>query len=408
MISTPAKIQPANAAVTHERPLDIAFIVPEDRQTGTYFRFHNLAIALIELGQNVTVYSQTNEHRIHTTRQMRDGVPYIFCPTVGGNRVVISPVNPGNIARRLVTRVAVADVYHLFQPYPSGAIPWLAIQARRHGVFAYDWDDYWMNDEFGLKNPRGLNANVTAIWVRFFESYLPGRCDLLTTLSHNIASLAHRHRCARTEIIYNGVWPESRADRMLARQRLGLKPDALYAGMMGWSGETDWAMESLVACMDEFPHLRIAWCGKDTSAVVDRYPIAKHRVDMLGYLSGAQLADYRSAMDLGLIPMADTEFNQYRLPFKLTDFLSAGTPVLASDVGETSIVARKLPGVTVSAPEKAAWIESFRQQLRSRVAAPPHHRVDTARLLAMFEWTRVAAKLLAGYKAARAARVDAA
>jgi len=405
---TPApKAGNPTAAASHhgERPLDIAFIVPEDRQTGTYFRFHNLAIALVALGQNVTVYSQTNENHLRTTRQVRDGVPYVFCPTVGGNRVVISPVNPGNIARRLITRITPADVYHLFQPYPSGAIPWLAIRARRQGVFAYDWDDYWMNDEFGLKHPRGLNSHITSIWVRFLESYLPSHCDLLTTLSHNIAALAHRLRCARTDIVYNGVWEEEPADRQGARIRLGLKPGAIYAGMMGWSGEADWAMEALDACMHEFPDLRIAWCGKDTTAVVNRFPAARSRVDLLGFLPSSRLADFRSAMDIGLIPMGDTEFNQYRLPYKLTDFLSSGTPVLASDVGETSIVARQLPGVAVCRPTKQAWLKAFRDRIGIHARESHNQRVTTSRLIEMLEWTHVASKLLDAYKKARVSSI---
>jgi glycosyltransferase involved in cell wall biosynthesis len=389
-------------------PLRIAFIVPEDRRTGTYFRFHNLAIALRHLGHEVHVYSQTNENHLRTTHAERDGVPYHFCPTVGGNRLVISPVNPGNIARRLVAGVAPADVYHLFQPYPSGALPWLALLARRDGVFAYDWDDYWMNDEFGLKHPKGLNRRVTALWVRFLEAYLPGRCDLLTTLSHNIAALAHRLLCVRSEIVYNGVWREPTIDRCEARDRLGLVRDATYAGMMGWSGEADWAMDGLDACLDRFPRLRLAWCGKDCSELVRRYPRAVGRVDVLGYLDEERLAAFKAAVDLGLIPMADTAFNQYRLPFKLTDFLAAGTRVLASDVGETAIVGRDLPGVLLCRPDRAGWIEAFGSTIGDASRAEIVPRVDRERLLQSFEWTRIAVRLADAYASVRARLASAA
>src|SRR5690606_1033713 len=135
------------------RRLRIAFLAPEDRRTGTYFRYHNLAVALARLGHSVTVYSQSSENRIRDQREFRDGVPYVLSATVPGNRWMLPPTNPGTFLRRLTTTIDPADVYHLFQPFPSAALCWLWLKRTRPGVFAYDWDDFWINEEFGLKNP---------------------------------------------------------------------------------------------------------------------------------------------------------------------------------------------------------------------------------------------------------------
>src|SRR5690625_2156249 len=104
--------------------LDIAFLVPEDRRTGTWFRYHNLAIALQKIGHQITVYSQTSANRIRRSYEIRDGVPYLLSPTVPGNRFLIAPVNPANAARRFFEKIETADVYHLFQPFPSAAFIW--------------------------------------------------------------------------------------------------------------------------------------------------------------------------------------------------------------------------------------------------------------------------------------------
>ncbi len=399
-----AALQPP--AESSARPLDIAFFVPEDRKTGTYFRFLNLGIALVGLGHKVTVYTQTNEQRLRTTREMRDGMEFFFTPTVGGNRLLISPVNPGNIARRTLTHVRVADVYHLFQPFPSAAVQWLELQRRRPGLFAYDWDDYWMNDEFGLRSPRGLNARVTAAWIRFLEQHLPGRCDLLTTLSHGIAKLAHRWRCPETAIVYNGVWDERFPERAEARRSLGLREDALYVAMMGWSGEAEWALEALRRSSRARPRLRLAWCGKDPREALAAFPDVADRVDYLGILTGSPLRAFRASVDLGLIPMADTEFNHYRLPFKLTDFLAAGTPVLASDVGETSIVARRLPGVTACAPTREGWLAAFEAGVADLARRGAPLRIPSDWILEAFAWPRLAAELVARYRTSLALRRD--
>lgn len=395
------KSLPAGIEQTREK-MRIAFIVPEDRHTGTFFRSHNLAIALNQLGHEVVVYSQSNVKRQGITREERSGVRYVLVPTFPGNRFVIGPVNPLNIARRFLFNVEPADVYHLFQPYPSAAIAWLSLRERRDGVFAYDWDDYWMNDEFGLKTPRGLNARVTAAWVRFLEPYLPSKCDLLSTLSHNISALAHRHRARNTTIIYNGVWPEALVSRTEGRRRLGLDPEATYAGTMGWSGESEWAFEALRRCADKFPNLRLACCGRDDSSKLNEFPDISDRVDMLGHLSEEQLPAFRCSIDLGLIPMADTVFNHYRLPYKLTDFLAAGTPVLASSIGETSVLATQLPGITTCAPNLDAWIRAFAESVNNLVGIDTPNRVGRSELLEHFHWMRIAEKLATAYAMARA------
>jgi len=390
----------SRTSIAATAPLRIAFLAPEDRQTGTYFRSHNLARALIQLGHEVTVYSQSNIHRGGVTREDRDGVSYVLMPSSRGNRFLISPVNPVNIARRLLFNVASADVYHLFQPFPSAAIAWLALRERRPGLFAYDWDDYWMTDEFGLKNPRGLNAFVTSLWVRFLERYLPGKSDLLSTLSHKIADLAHRLLARRTAIIYNGVWPEPPMPRPEARRALGLQPDALYAGLMGWSGEMDWAFAALRSSLQTVPHLRIAACGQDPGRVLQQFPDVADRVDVLGYISAEKLLAFRSSVDLGLIPMRVSEFNEYRLPYKLTDFLAAGTPVLASAIGETGILAGKLPGIIACPPDRDAFIRHFQETITDFASMTEPPRIPTDQLLERFHWNRVAGALVDAYRQA--------
>lgn len=390
---------------TNGRPLRIAFVSPEDRHTGTFFRSHNFARALAQIGHEVTVLSQSYEQRIRESSAVRDGIRYVFAPTVPGNRLVIGPTNPGNVVRRLLRRVHEFDVFHLFQPFPSGAIPWLALRWRRgqRAVFAYDWDDYWVSDELGLKNPRGLNARWTALWVHYFQRRLPRHAQMLTTLSHRIADLAREWGSPRVHLVYNGIWPETLIERRTARAELQLRPDALYVAMMGWTGEMEWALDAVRACAAELPALRIAWCGKDPTAVLEHYSDLRERVDYLGVLSGRPLLAFRCAVDLGLIPMADTEFNRFRLPYKLTDFLSAGVPVLANDIGETAVFAAKMAGIVTCPPDRESWLRTFAQTVRGLAAGTPIPTPNPAWLLERLSWTTHAHHLVRAYREVQAA-----
>ncbi len=383
------------------RRLKIAFVVADDHQTGTYFRYHNLARALIERGHEVTVHSQSSRNRWKGTRETRDGVPYVLNPTVPGNSLLLPATNPLNALRRLWCGIPDSHVYHLFQPFATGAIPWLW-QRRRGGLFVYDWDDYWLNETFGLAAPKDMRTRWAASSIGWLEKLLPSKCHLLTTLSHALEQLARQRGCTRTAIIYNGVWPQKRVARSEARRQLGLQADALYVGLMGYTGGASWCLAALQRHAAALPRLRLAICGGSPENELRRFPDVRHRVDYLGVLPSDRVPILNAALDLGLVPMEDNLFNRFRLPYKLTDHLSGGTPVLCCRVGEAAVVGADLPGITLCAPTLEAWSEAFRDAITRLSETHVPARVPVDSILARFSWPVIAARTESEYRAAAA------
>jgi len=377
--------------------LDIVFLVPEDRRTGTFFRYHNLAIALQKIGHRVTIYSQSSNNRLHHTRETRDGVPYIFSATFPGNRWILPPTNPGTFLRRLLLPVKEADVYHLFQPFPSSAILWRSLRKRRKALFVYDWDDFWINDEFGLKTPRGLASRWAAFWIGQMEKQLPGLADLTTTVSHPLAELAKKRNSARNVVLHNGIWPVVRKEKLAARKRLHLQPDAFYVGLSGWSGEVEWCLEAIRKFKSEFPSLRLAITGLDRSKKLAAYRDIRDQVDDLGALSDEDFSYFNSCLDLGLVPMRESEFNHYRLPYKLTDHLANGVPVLCSRIGEVDRLADDLDGLFTCAPTLESWLSRFGETVRQLLSGEEENRPSPQNLLKRFSWTTIAHKMSSAY-----------
>lgn len=375
------------------RRLRIAFLVPEDRQTGTYFRYHNLAIALRQLGHQVTIYSQSSENRLRQTQEFRDGVPYILSPTCPGNRWILPPMNPITCIRRILTEIEAADVYHLFQPFPTAAISWLWMKKRRPGLFVYDWDDFWINDEFGLKNPKGFRARWAARWISRFERKLPAACDLATTVSHPLAELARKWSCPQCTVLHNGVWPQKPREKASARAELRLQREAFYVGLMGWTGEVEWCFEAIRRFAPKFPNLRLAITGLDPAAKLAAYEDILPRVDYLGALPAEKFAYFNNCLDLGLVPMSATEFNRYRLPYKLTDHLAGGVPVLCSRIGEAARLAEELPGIHSCQPTLEGWLEGFHQCVTKIQADEAEATPSTEALFKNFSWGRIAKKV---------------
>lgn len=379
------------------RNLQIAFLVPEDRQTDTYFRYHNLAVALQQIGHHVTIYSQSSENRLRKSIEFRDGVSYHLSATAPGNRWILPPTNPLTFIRRLLTPIAPADVYHLFQPFPTAAIPWMWLRKTRPGLFVYDWDDFWINDEFGLKNPRGIQARWAALWIRHLEAKLPSLSHLTTTVSHALAGLAEKRNAPRSCVIHNGVWPRKPKTQSVARAALRLQRDAFYVGLMGWSGEIDWCLEAVHRYAGEFPNLRLVISGRNPGSKVAGYPTISNRVDYLGALPSDKFAFFNASLDLGLVPMATTDFNHYRLPYKLTGHLAEGVPVLCSRIGEASLLADELEGIFPCEPDLDSWLAGFKQVVTLLQSTRPPTGVSNTRLLEQFSWPRIAAQISGSY-----------
>lgn len=386
-----------------EAPRRIVFIAADDRQTGTYFRYHNLARALRHLGHEVTVVTQSATCRWKPRPEIRDGVPYLIQPSVPGNRLLLPATNPINAVRRNLRGIPSADTYHLFQPFPTGVSLWRRLhRSHPEALFAYDWDDYWINDFFGLKQPRGLDKRWAAYRLRQLERQLPAECDLLTPISRPLLRLGKRYGCATTYLLYNGVWPEPPPDRAAARAQFGIDPSAPVLGVMGWGVLFDLIFAAFESLADQFPHAQLLMCGADPGPLLAQFPKTQARSRYLGVLAPEKLPQFKAALDLGLLPLRNDDFDRYRTPYKLTDFLAAGVPVACTRVGETGLLADELPGLFAGEPSLEGFTAVLREALANLTAAPGSLRVDTATILDRFHWESIARGLTCAYAKAAA------
>jgi len=86
----------------------------------------------------------------------------------------------------------------------------------------------------------------------------------------------------------------------------------------------------------ELPDARFVFVGPrdaaraDVSAVLDTGPVPPDEVQW-----------WVAAADVALVPYFDTPFNRARWPIKLGDYMAAGRPVVACDIGELGRVVRE-------------------------------------------------------------------
>ncbi len=374
--------------------LRVRFYTNLCHEAGTYFRFHNLAVGLRRRGHDVEVFAGDLDARARARREVRDEVPYVVHPASRWTRLTGIAFDPVGALRRAARRPPPADVVHLFQPFVGGALPW-GRAARRAPCRMFDWDDLWVGGALGPA--RGVRQRLARASIGALEARLPRYAHGVTTCSRFLADLARDRGARHVAVVPNGCWPAPRESRADARRHFGLPEGALYAGFMGrTTGELAWCVDALSALGAD--DVRLAVCGPPPGALEALDARMRGRIDHLGELTALEAARFARAIDLGLVPLADTPFNRSRFPIKVADHLAGGAPILLSAVGDCAALTADLPFVLQCAPGRDAWIAGFVHAVeRLRTGRMP--AVDQGLVEARLGWDQACGRLEDAYRA---------
>jgi glycosyltransferase involved in cell wall biosynthesis len=159
-----------------------------------------------------------------------------------------------------------------------------------------------------------------------------------------------------------------RRDRTEARQRLGLPLDAELIGTAGGLYREK-GVAPLYAAWKKIaaarPRARLVLAGPVESGFP---PPQGERVDYLGHLAHAKVADLFGALDVGVISVLDTRFGRYCFPQKAYEMLACGLIVVAADVGAMSDLFADVPQLLFRSNDAASLAEAVIRQLETPVS----------------------------------------
>jgi len=146
--------------------------------------------------------------------------------------------------------------------------------------------------------------------------------------------------------------------------------------VLGWAGSPvmmhllEEVEPALAAALQQVPEMRLAiYCGKRPKLSVP--------FDHVPFTPGTEPAFVQN-LDIGLLPMVDTEMDRGRSPIKSLQYLSCGVPVVGSFVGASREVLDASTSIAVQTP--AQWTEAIVRlardpALRQRLGAAGVERV---------------------------------
>lgn len=206
------------------------------------------------------------------------------------------------------------------------------------------------------KRPRVLDVD-DAIWLnQRFESAdrLAANCELV--ISGNAWIAEHFSRFNRhVEIVPTGV------DTSRFAPRASVAREHLVVGWVGTSGNFHYLQEiqrALLVVLREIPAARLLIVADKPPSL----PLLPAGQLMFRAWSEEREVDAFHDMDVGIMPMIDSDWARGKCGFKLLQYLSCGIPGVASPVGMNVEVAAT--GGVLLAKTDSEWVEALQTLLR--------------------------------------------
>ncbi len=334
--------------------------------------------------------------------------PHPRTATVDGVRVVGVPVPASRAGRpvvwaRLLWRAlrARAAAYHIHDPelLPLG---WLLARLTRRPVI-YDAHEYY-HDEIATRRwiPRPLRR-IAAGAVHGLESLVARRIAAVVAVNEHMAA-GFRARGARRAVVVHNYPP------LAAFATVGPRPDStvpvvVYAGLLTPERglATVWragaALRPLVPGAEVRVVGRVDWSGLDPA--VPRDPVrwqAEAGVRLLGTVPATAVPGVLAEAAVGWIPFRATPNNVRTIPLKLLEYMAAGLPVVASEIGfMAGIVRAARCGLLVPPDDAAAHAAALARLLHDPAEAHAMGAHGRAAVVERYSWDAESARLLALY-----------
>lgn len=330
----------------------------KDALADRYGRLYELPKQLALLGHEVRVYcldyhghSPTQESQI----ELAQGSLLWRCGAIGGWRCLLA------MAYLLQLRTQLGR----FQPdviIGASDIPHAALAT-------------WVSARLGVPCVLDLYDNFES----FGQAKIPGfkwllnksleRSDLVLAVTHSLARKVNGGMRLRRPVVFlpNGVdpavfHPGSCDD---ARARLGLPTGVKLVGTAGGLSR----MKGLAVVYAAWQELTMR---RDDVHLVLAGPIEAgfpppngERVHYLGNLPSHAVADLFRSLDVGVVPIADSDFGRYCFPQKVYEMLASELPLVVADVGEMQLLFSDIPGVLFPADDHVGLGKAIERQLLS-------------------------------------------
>ena len=307
---------------------------------GTYWRALRLAEELTRRDHQITLIATSRNNRWKQLARSENGVEIVEMPDLftGSLR---SGWDGWNIIRRIFwLRNRKFDLVHGFDSRPTVIFP--ALYVHKQGVpLLLDWAD-WFGKGGSVEernNPwiRAILRPVETFFEEHYRTQAQGTTVICSLLFQKALALGIPEEwivCLR-----NGADLKNRQAIPIpvARSEVNLPLNVPVIGYVGsvFPNDAKFMINAFDLVTSRLPDTRLViagYCAYDIRSAVSK----PENVIQTGFLDNQKLNMFLSACDLFWLPLCNSNANKGRFPYKLTDYMAIGRPIVATAVGDVT------------------------------------------------------------------------
>jgi glycosyltransferase involved in cell wall biosynthesis len=248
------------------------------------------------------------------------------------------------------------DFGYAFSHKPDCILPFL-LGRPACSKFVLDWSDWWSGPEGlfqacvltsaafqSLPRPQRLLRRCVFGLEQWWEPRVWRVADAVTLISSEFfqhPAVAPEELRQKAYVMHSGAPLEHilPRDKQEARRRcrLSFPAEAVVFGYVAnFHTDEQLLLEAFARLLMTRKDAFLLVVGSDFEATSPAvHESIKHRLLHVGRKPFERIGDYLAAADVLLLPLSDIALNRARYPHKLSDYVAAGRPLVACDVGET-------------------------------------------------------------------------
>lgn len=243
-----------------------------------------------------------------------------------------------------------SDIFHSFTvTIPSvglsvALLRFLSLTRFKRHRIVVDWEDWW-----GRGGIWADYSGLLRIPGQFFEEKIPLLADAVTVVSDKLSERA-RSVGVRSECIFkipNGANVEAvkPLPQRACRDKLGILKDDVVLCHLGFTdfGAFKLLVRAFEILAERRHNIRLLLVGSlpESHLNIVRTSTATRRIVYAGSQPYAEIPWYLGASNVLLLSMRDSIIEEARWPIRLGDYLAAGRPIVATDIGEVANILRE-------------------------------------------------------------------